>query len=181
MTVLRYICTKKSAYRRRKAPFMQHKIIERIEAKRAELNMSVRELAEKSGVPESTYNNMIHGRSKDPSYDRIRVLAIAVDLSPVEFMDAIDSGDNAQMPESLQKEIGKIATGYDLDYLANTFVHTTDMIASDFRMATQSRNEEFQRALRSKDDQFAIERKTFMRLSLPKTVGSKLCLSHVSS
>lgn len=124
--------------------------------------MSVRELSERSGVPESTYNSMIHGKSKDPSFDRVRILAVAVDLSPVEFMSAIDNAENDQIPESLQKEVGKVATGYDLDYLADTFVRVNDQFAADFRAATVSRNEEFQRALRSKDEQFEKERQTYL-------------------
>ena len=144
---------------------MQHRIISRIESKRNELGMSVRELSEKSGVPESTYNNIVHGRSKDPSYDRLRVLAIAVDLSPVEFMDAISAttdGQETPISESLQKEMGKVATGYDLDYLADTFIRVSDQFAADFRLATQSKNEEFQRAILSKDEQFEKERQSHL-------------------
>ncbi len=141
---------------------MQHQIIKRIESKRIELGMSVRELSERSGVPESTYNSMVHGKSKDPSFDRVRILAVAVDLSPAEFMDVINNDEDDRFSESLQKEIGKVATGYDLDYLADTFRRINDRFADDFRTATVSRNEEFQRALHSKDDQFEKERQAFL-------------------
>ena len=147
---------------------MQGKLIQKIEAKRQELGMSVKQLSAKSGVPESSYNNMVSGRSQNPSYDRLRVLAVSVDLSPMEFMDAIDSAKIHEETESLQKEVGKIATGYDLDYLADTFVKVNDQFAADFRAATLSRNEEFQRALRSKDEQFERERKSFEIASAAK-------------
>lgn len=147
---------------------MQSKLIQRIESKRIELGLSIKQLSEKSGVPESTYSNIISGRSQNPSYDRLRILAVSVDLSPVEFMDAIDGGKNTPETDSLQKEVGKVATGYDLDYLADTFVRVNDQFANDFRIATQSRNEEFQRALRSKDEQFERERETYLA-----TIASK--------
>ncbi len=140
---------------------MQCKLIQRIESKRIELGLSIKQLSEKSGVPESTYNNIISGRSQNPSYDRLRILAVSVDLSPVEFMDAMDGVKNTPESESLQKEIGKIATGYDLDYLADTFVRTNEMFAADFRTATQSRNAKFEQALVSKDAQFDKEREAY--------------------
>lgn len=147
---------------------MQSKIIQRIEEKRQELGMTIKQLSKKSGVPESTYCNIISGKSQNPSYDRLRILAVSVDLSPVEFMDTIGEIKEHAESESLQKEAGKIATGYDLDYLADTFVRVNDQFAADFRTATVSRNEEFQRALRSKDEQFEHERQSYLIASAAK-------------
>ena len=135
----------------------RQRIIDRIEAKRRELGLSVRDLSVKSGVPESTYNNMIHGRTQSYDWGRLRALAIAVDLSPVEFMDLLDDEQSTPVAESLQKEREKIATGYDIDYLADTFVRTNDKNSEDFR-----------RALESKDAQFDKEREAFR-----ETIASK--------
>jgi len=52
-----------------------------------ENDMSLNGLAEKSGVPNSTIHNIIHGQSQNPRIETLIKIGRAFNMSPSEFLD----------------------------------------------------------------------------------------------
>lgn len=89
-------------------------MIERIEQRRIERNMTVKQLSTISGIPEATYSNILKGRSKNPSFDTVRALALAVEMSLDEVISSIDDGESPSVPADLQKINQEPATTQEL-------------------------------------------------------------------
>lgn len=52
-------------------------------------DMSLTELAAKSGVPKQTINELIKGRTKEPTFSRAKALADALDMTLEEMADMV--------------------------------------------------------------------------------------------
>lgn len=133
-------------------------MIERIEQRRIERNMTVKQLSTISGIPEATYSNILKGRSKNPSFDTVRALALAVEMSLDEVISSIDDGESPSVPADLQKINQEPATTQELDKAMGILMRLMERNNETYSNALHTRNEEFERALASKDAQFERER-----------------------
>lgn len=143
-------------------------MIERIEQRRIERNMTVKQLSTISGIPEATYSNILKGRSKNPSFDTVRALALAVEMSLDEVISSIDNGEAPSVPADLQKINQEPATTQELDKAMGILMRIMERNNETYSEALHTRNEEFERALVSKDAQFERE-----RASLLETIHNK--------
>lgn len=130
-------------------------MIERIEARRIELNMSVKHLAERSTVPEATYRNILKGVSKNPSFHTIRNLALAVGLSLDELITAMDGAEPACVPDDLQIINQAPATTQELDSALRILMQIIEDNNASHAEALSALNEKFEHALIARDEQFA--------------------------
>lgn len=75
---------------------------ERIKARKEALHMTANDLEKKSGVPVDTINNIIYGRTANPSIDALGKIAIALDTT----LDYLVFGNcpNPQTDEKPQQE-----------------------------------------------------------------------------
>ena len=137
-------------------------MIERIEQRRIERNMTVKQLSTISGIPEATYSNILKGRSKNPSFDTVRALALAVEMSLDEVISSIDDGESPSVPADLQKINQEPATTQELDKAMGILMRLMERNNETYSEALHTRNEEFERALASKDAQFERERKALL-------------------
>ena len=78
---------------------------------RKEQNMTIDELAEKSGVPKGTINKIIGGVTKAPTLENVRAIAYALGKRLDDFDDTPRPMKNA--PSDLSEEAKKIARSYD--------------------------------------------------------------------
>ena len=67
-----------------------------------ENSMSINSLAEKSGVPNSTIQNIIHGQSQNPRIETLLKIGRAFNMTPSEFLD---------FPELNSYQLGKMNNG----------------------------------------------------------------------
>lgn len=130
-------------------------MIERIEQRRIERNMTVKQLSTISGIPEATYSNILKGRSKNPSFETVRSLALAVEMSLDEVISSIGDGEPSSIPEDLQTINQAPATTQELDSAMSILMRIMTDNNTSYQAALQSRNEEFERALIARDEQFA--------------------------
>lgn len=137
-------------------------MIERIEQRRIERNMTVKQLSTISGIPEATYSNILKGRSKNPSFDTVRALALAVEMSLDEVISSIDDGESPSVPADLQKINQEPATTQELDKAMGILMRLMERNNETYSDVLHSRNEEFERALASKDAQFERERSALL-------------------
>lgn len=137
-------------------------MIERIEQRRIERNMTVKQLSTISGIPEATYSNILKGRSKNPSFDTVRALALAVEMSLDEVISSIDDGESPSVPADLQKINQQPATTQELDKAMGILMRLMERNNETYSEALHTRNEEFERALASKDAQFERERSALL-------------------
>lgn len=137
-------------------------MIERIEQRRIERNMTVKQLSTISGIPEATYSNILKGRSKNPSFDTVRALALAVEMSLDEVISSIDDDKSPSMPPDLQKINQEPATTQELDKAMGILMRLMERNNETYTEALCTRNEEFERALTSKDTQFERERESLL-------------------
>ena len=137
-------------------------MIERIEQRRIERNMTVKQLSTISGIPEATYSNILKGRSKNPSFDTVRALALAVEMSLDEVISSIDDGESPSVPADLQKINQEPATTQELDKAMGILMRLMERNNETYSDALHTRNEEFERALASKDAQFERERSALL-------------------
>lgn len=137
-------------------------MIERIEQRRIERNMTVKQLSTISGIPEATYSNILKGRSKNPSFDTVRALALAVEMSLDEVISSIDDNDSPSVPADLQRINQEPATTQELDKAMGILMRLMERNNETYSEALHTRNEEFERALASKDAQFERERKALL-------------------
>ena len=137
-------------------------MIERIEQRRIERNMTVKQLSTISGIPEATYSNILKGRSKNPSFDTVRALALAVEMSLDEVISSIDTAETPSMPPDLQKINQEPATTQELDKAMGILMRLMERNNETYSEALHTRNEEFERALASKDAQFERERSALL-------------------
>lgn len=137
-------------------------MIERIEQRRIERNMTVKQLSTISGIPEATYSNILKGRSKNPSFDTVRALALAVEMSLDEVISSIDDGESPSVPADLQKINQAPATTQELDKAMGILMRLMERNNETYSEALHTRNEEFERALASKDAQFERERSALL-------------------
>lgn len=137
-------------------------MIERIEQRRIERNMTVKQLSTISGIPEATYSNILKGRSKNPSFDTVRALALAVEMSLDEVISSIDTAEAPSMPPDLQKINQEPATTQELDKAMGILMRLMERNNETYSEALHTRNEEFERALASKDAQFERERSALL-------------------
>lgn len=137
-------------------------MIERIEQRRIERNMTVKQLSTISGIPEATYSNILKGRSKNPSFDTVRALALAVEMSLDEVISSIDDGESPSVPADLQKINQEPATTQELDKAMGILMRLMERNNETYSEALHTRNEEFERALASKDAQFERERSALL-------------------
>lgn len=137
-------------------------MIERIEQRRIERNMTVKQLSTISGIPEATYSNILKGRSKNPSFDTVRALALAVEMSLDEVISSIDDGESPFVPADLQKINQEPATTQELDKAMGILMRLMERNNDTYSDVLHSRNEEFERALASKDAQFERERSALL-------------------
>lgn len=63
---------------------------------RKELNMTIDELAEKSGVPKGTINKIIGGVTKAPTLENVRAIAYALGKTLNDFDDTPETGNGVQ-------------------------------------------------------------------------------------
>lgn len=133
-------------------------MIERIEQRRIELGLTVKQLCDTSNVPEATYRNILKGRSEKPAFDTIRSLALSVNLSLDELVSVANDGAPAVVPDDLQKINHAPATTQELDSAMSILMRVITDNNASYQAALQSRNEEFERALISRDAQFNRER-----------------------
>ena len=129
-------------------------MIERIEQRRIERNMTVKQLSTISGIPEATYSNILKGRSRNPSFETVRSLALAVEMSLDELISSIGDDEPATMPPDLHTINQAPATTQELDQAIGILMRIIEDNNHTFQDAIKSRNEEFERALLSRDDQF---------------------------
>lgn len=129
-------------------------MIERIEQRRIELGMTVKQLCDISSVPEATYRNILKGRSEKPAFDTIRNLALGVKISLDELIAVTDDGNPALVPADLQNINHAPATTQELDSALSILMRIMESNNQTFEEAIKSRNEEFERALLSRDEQF---------------------------
>ena len=137
-------------------------MIERIEQRRIERNMTVKQLSTISGIPEATYSNILKGRSKNPSFDTVRALALAVEMSLDEVISSIDDGESPSVPADLQRINQEPATTQELDKAMGILMRLMERNNETYSDALHTRNEEFERALISKDAQFERERESLL-------------------
>lgn len=78
---------------------------------RKEINMTIDELAEKSGVPKGTINKIIGGVTKAPTLENVRAIAYALGKTLNDFDDPQKVVKRA--PSDLSEEAKKIARSYD--------------------------------------------------------------------
>lgn len=130
-------------------------MIERIEQRRIERNMTVKQLSTISGIPEATYSNILKGRSKNPSFDTVRALALAVEMSLDEVISSIDTAEAPSMPPDLQKINQEPATTQELDKAMGILMRLMERNNETYSEALRSRNEEYERALVARDEQFS--------------------------
>ena len=129
---------------------------ERLERKRHEMGMSVKKLAEISTVPEGTCINILKGKSKNPSFDSIYKLCMALSLSCEDVFSPEPDGSEPVIPPSAIEAAEECVTKTDM----------IDMSAVLVRLI-QSKEETIEKALASKDAQYAAE-KAFMLKSLER-------------
>ena len=110
-------------------------MIERIEKRRIEKKMSIKQLCLVSGVPEATYSNILHGRSKNPAFDTICRLAAGVELSIDELIAITPETSSTEVTVDLQKDGPFPVTGSDISALSETFVRLSDQKDAAHRQA----------------------------------------------
>lgn len=137
-------------------------MIDRIEKRRIERNMTVKQLSIISGIPEATYNNILKGRSRNPSFDTVRALALAVEMSLDEVVSSIDDGESKFVPTGLHNINQKPVTTQELDNALGILMRHMDRNNETCSDALRTRNEEFERALVAKDAQFDRERESLL-------------------
>ena len=130
-------------------------MIERIEQRRIERNMTVKQLSTISGVPEATYSNILKGRTRNPSFETVRSLALAVEMSLDELMSSIPDDVPASVPADLQSINQAPATTQELDQAMGILMRVMEHNNETYSEALRTRNEEFERALISRDEQFS--------------------------
>lgn len=136
-------------------------MFERLEQKRLERKLSVRALSERSGIPESTYNNIVKGRSANPSIDTMRALCMALEMPIDDLFAPTDDGRELVIPPSMRGSDDKPATNGELNTITDVLVRLIRSKDENYQSAIKSRNEEFERALTSKDSQFDREREFY--------------------
>ena len=130
-------------------------MIERIEQRRIERNMTVKQLSTISGIPEATYNNILKGRSKNPSFVTVRALALAVEMSLDEVISSIDDAKAPSVPDDLHTINQAPATTQELDQAMGILMRLMERNNETYSDALRTRSEEFERALLARDEQFA--------------------------
>lgn len=78
---------------------------------RKEMNMTIDDLAEKSGVPKGTINKIIGGVTKAPTLENVRAIAYALGKTLDDFDDTPRPVKTA--PPELSDEAKKIARDYE--------------------------------------------------------------------
>ena len=81
-----------------------------ISAYRKDANMTIDELATKSGVPKGTLNKIISGDTKSPTLDNVRAIAQALGKRLADFDDSLATAKKAPLWSS---EAEQVARDYD--------------------------------------------------------------------
>lgn len=82
---------------------------EKLRALKTKSNMSMREIAIKSGIPEPTLEKIFSGATKSPGVNTIQSLVHALGYT----LDDIDSGSNKKNAPLYSSEAMKLARDYD--------------------------------------------------------------------
>lgn len=115
-----------------------------ISAYRKDANMTIDELATKSGVPKGTLNKIISGDTKSPTLDNVRAIAQALGKRLADFDDSLATAKKAPLWSS---EAEQVARDYDsLDSWGRRAVRNT----LDFEMV---RTQEDRRLLDMEEDE----------------------------
>ena len=122
---------------------MNH-IFERVEARRHELGVTIKDLCAIAEIPEPTYRNWIHGRSERADVECIHRLSVALKTS----MDYLVSSTGDAPASQVQKEIIR----------ANETPATTQEMDSAMAVLLRTIQSEYERIAAAKDQQHAEER-----------------------
>lgn len=132
-------------------------MIERIERRRIEKNMSIKQLCLVSGVPEATYSNILHGRSKNPAFDTICRLAAGVGLSIDELIAITPETSSTEVTVDLQKDGPFPVTSSDISALSETFIRMAEQKDAAHREALASLRAQHESALARQAEQHNAE------------------------
>lgn len=143
-------------------------MIDRIEKRRADKKMSIKDLCAVSGVPEATYRNILHGRSKSPSFDTICRLAAGVELSIDELIAITPESSDTEVTVDLQKDGPFPVTGSDISALSETFIRMVEQKDAAHREALASLRAQHESALARQAEQHNAELSRLMDIICAK-------------
>lgn len=153
-------------------------MLDKIEKGRITKKESVKQFCDSSGVPEATYNNVIHGRSKNPSYNTIYRMAVAAGLRTGDFVPITFASGFADTPVESQTENPSPVNSADLTALSDTFTNAITRRDDAYRQALAALTAQHEAALVKLNQQHDIE---LTRLSDRKDAAQQQALAALAA
>ena len=123
-----------------------NRIFERVEFRRHELGLSIRELCTVTEIPEPTYRNWIHGRSDRADVECIHRLSVALKV-PMDYF-VMDEQPASPVHMEIKQASETPATTQEMDSAMAVLMRTIQA--------------EYERIAAAKDQQHAEERASFL-------------------
>lgn len=136
-------------------------MLEIIEKKRVERGLSVKRVAEMSGVPETTYNNIVKGRSKNPSFATVLALGTALGISLNDMISAADDSVSTEVVVDLRETEQAPVAASDLASLSDTYVRLMDQQERTHKETIAANAKRFEAELAAREANFQRERDMF--------------------